>query len=150
MFLGIPLFLAAATTVPLILAGPTTVASTGPSTAPSRTVWDGVYSSEQAARGQKVYNASCARCHADNLMGNDDAPQLIDKEFLSKWNGKPVGSLVELTRKTMPSDGPGKLTRKVCTDITAYLLSANDFPAGQSDLAPDPDVLNGILIQSKK
>ena len=90
------------------------------------------------------------RCHGDALLGGDDAPPLVDKEFLKKWEGKSVASLVELTRKEMPSDGPGKLSRKQCTDITAYVLSVNDLPTGQSELVPDPDALNGILIRSEK
>ena len=28
----------------------------------SRSVWNGVYSKEQAGRGQKAYNSQCARC----------------------------------------------------------------------------------------
>jgi mono/diheme cytochrome c family protein len=128
--------------VPFLLAAATT--------APSRTVWDGVYSKDQSDRGKKAYGSLCARCHADNLLGNDDAPKLVEAEFLENWEGKSVGNLVELTQKKMPTDGPGKLTRKQCTDITAYVLSANGFPAGETELAPDLDVLGGILIQAKK
>lgn len=118
--------------------------------AASRSVWDGVYSKEQAGRGQTAYNSKCARCHGENLMGGEDSPALVDRDFLEKWNGKSVGSLVEVIRKTMPSDGPGKLTRQQCTDITAYLLSVNGFPPGNGDLPGDPDVLNAILLQAKK
>ena len=118
--------------------------------AASRSVWDGVYSREQAGRGQTAYNSKCARCHGENLMGGEDSPALVDRDFLEKWNGKSVGSLVETIRKTMPSDGPGKLTRQQSTDITAYLLSANGFPAGNGDLASDADVLSEILFQARK
>jgi len=135
--------------IPLVFVG-ATLPSTSPSTEPSRSVWDGVYSDAQVARGKKAYNSLCARCHGEALLGNDDAPQLVDADFLDKWNGKSVGSLVVYTQKKMPTDGPGKLSRKQCTDVTAYVLNANGFPSGQSDLAPDLDVLNGILIQEKK
>ena len=115
----------------------------------SRSVWDGVYSREQASRGQTAYNSKCARCHGDALLGGEDSPPLVDKDFLERWNGKSVGSLVELTRGTMPSDGPGKVSRQQCTDIIAYLLGANGFPAGKSDLEPDAAALNEIVFQSK-
>ena len=118
--------------------------------AASHSVWDGVYSKDQAGRGQTAYNSKCARCHGENLMGGEDSPALVDRDFLEKWNGKSVGGLVEVIRKTMPSDGPGKLTRQQCADITAYLLSANSFPPGNGDLSSDPDVLNAILLQAKK
>jgi quinoprotein glucose dehydrogenase len=118
--------------------------------AASHSVWDGVYSKEQAGRGQTAYNSKCARCHGENLMGGEDSPALVDRDFLEKWSGKSVGGLVDVIRKTMPSDGPGKLTRQQCTDITAYLLSVNSFPSGNGDLPSDPDVLNAILLQAKK
>jgi mono/diheme cytochrome c family protein len=118
--------------------------------AASRSVWDRVYSKQQASRGQTAYNSTCARCHGDALLGGEEAPALVDKDFLEKWDGKTVGSLVELIRTSMPSDGPGRLSRKQCTDIAAYLLSANNFPAGDGDLAADADALNEILFQAKK
>ncbi len=117
--------------------------------AASRLVWSGVYSQDQASRGQKAYNSQCARCHGEALLGGENSPPLADPDFLEKWYGKSVGSLVDFTRKTMPSDGPGKLSRRQCTDMIAYLLSANGFPAGESDLDSDAAVLNEILIQPK-
>src|SRR5271169_1129453 len=118
--------------------------------AASHSVWEGVYSKEQAGRGQTAYNSKCARCHGEALLGGEDSPALVDRDFLERWNGKSVGNLVELIRKTMPSDGPGKLSRQQCTDITAYLLNANGFPVANDDLAPDADALNAILFQAKK
>jgi mono/diheme cytochrome c family protein len=118
--------------------------------AAARTVWDGVYSKQQSGRGQTAYNSRCARCHGDALLGGENSPALVEQDFLEKWNGKTVGSLVELIRTTMPSDGPGRLSRRQCTDIAAYLLSANNFPAGDSELAADPDAQNDILFQAKK
>ena len=128
-----------------------TIAQTSaPSTAPARSVWDGVYSKDQAERGRKAYDTLCARCHGEKLGGNDDAPALADEPFLKSWEGKSVGDLVEYTRKEMPSDGPGVLTRKQCTDIAAFLLNSNSFPAGNSELSPELDPLNAIKIKTKK
>ena len=115
----------------------------------SRSVWQGVYSREQAGRGQQAYNTQCARCHGEALLGGENSPPLVDRDFLERWNGKSVGNLVDFTRKTMPSDGPGKLSRRQCTDMIAYLLSANGFPAGELDLESDAAVLNDILIEPK-
>jgi len=115
-----------------------------------RSVWDGVYSKEQADRGRAGYNSKCARCHGDALLGGENSPPLVDQDFLEKWKGKSVGKLVELTRKTMPSDGPGKLSRQQCTDIIAYLLSSNEFPAGNTDLVSDAAVQDEIVIQPKQ
>ena len=120
------------------------------SAAAAPSVWDGVYSKEQASRGQKAYNSACARCHGDNLLGGETAPPLVDHDFLDHWEGKSVGSLMELTRKTMPADGPGKISRQQCTDIVAYLLSANNFPAGSTEMKPDIDSMNEIVFKAKQ
>jgi quinoprotein glucose dehydrogenase len=117
--------------------------------APTRSVRDGVYSAEQAWRGKVAYESKCARCHGDALLGGENSPPLVDHDFLDKWNGQTVGRLVELTRKTMPFDGPGTLSLQQCTDITAYLLSVNGFATGKDDLVPDPEVLRQISIQPK-
>ena len=118
--------------------------------AESRSIWDGVYSKAQLARGQKVYREECLRCHSENLLGGEDSPQLVGDEFLEKWYGKTVGDLFERTRKTMPTDGPGNLSRQAYADVTAYLLSANKFPTGQKDLETDLVKLKEIRIEAKK
>jgi mono/diheme cytochrome c family protein len=136
--------------LPVLLASLGIAQTSKPSTAPARTVWDGVYSRAQSDRGKKAYDSLCARCHGETFGGNDDAPALVDEEFLKKWEGKSVGALVEYTRKEMPSDGPGVLNRAQSTDIIAFLLNVNSFPAGSSELPPELDPLNAIQIKTKK
>jgi mono/diheme cytochrome c family protein len=122
-----------------------------PAPAPeARSVWDGVYTAAQSARGKKAYNSECARCHGDALLGGEDSPPLVDQDFLKGWYGKPVSRLVDQTRRTMPSDGPGRLSRQLCTDIVAYLLDANGFPAGKTDLSNDTAVQKQVTIEAKK
>lgn len=118
--------------------------------AESRTVLDGVYSKEQAARGKTIYNQECAKCHAANLGGGEDSPELAGSGFREQWQGKNVGGLFEVTRKTMPTDAPGTLSRKQYADVIAYLLSANEYPAGQSDLGTDVEALNQIKMDAKR
>jgi mono/diheme cytochrome c family protein len=117
--------------------------------APPRSVGEGVYSKEQADRGKTQYLEQCARCHGENLLGGEESPALVDDDFLAKWHGKTVGELVERTRKTMPTDGPGVLSRRQCVDIIAYLLSANEYPAGETELGSDLAALNEIRIDPK-
>lgn len=117
--------------------------------APPRSTGDGVYSKDQAGRGKTQYLEHCARCHGENLLGGEESPALVDGDFLAKWHGKTVGELVERTRKTMPTDGPGVLSRRQCVDIVAYLLSANEYPAGETELASDLAALNEIRIDPR-
>jgi S-disulfanyl-L-cysteine oxidoreductase SoxD len=115
-----------------------------------RSVREGVYTKEQANRGQATYRTECARCHGENLLGGDDAPELAGADFLQKWNGNPVGRLFDLIRKTMPSDGPGTISARQSSDLVAYLLSANELPAGQKELETDAAALNEIRIEPKQ
>lgn len=133
--------------IALLQSGPTTAPATAPS---GRTVWDGLSNADQIARGKRAYSTLCARCHGETFLGNDDAPPLVGAAFLKSWEGKSVGSMVEYTREEMPTDGPGKLTRRQCTDITAYVLNSNGFPVGQGELVPELEVLNAISIKAKK
>ena len=112
----------------------------------STSAWDGVFSKDQLERGRTAYNAHCARCHGETLGGGENSPALVDERFFTTWGGRTVGELVEYTRTTMPSDGPGKISRKRCIDIAAYVLGANGFPAGAHEFPTELDALNRITI----
>ena len=118
--------------------------------AASRSVWDGVYSKAQATRGQTVYGEECARCHGPNLGGGEASPALVGEDFIGKWRGRTAGDLFEEIRTTMPTDDPGHLSRRQYADAMAYILSANNFPAGEKDLSSTLADLNDIRIEAKK
>jgi mono/diheme cytochrome c family protein len=119
-------------------------------TAAGRSVWDGVYTQAQARRGQNLYQEECAKCHGENLGGGESSPPLAGELFLRHWNGKTAGALYENTRKTMPEEDPGSLSTRQYADLVAYILSANDFPAGDRELDRDVAVLNEIRIEPKR
>jgi mono/diheme cytochrome c family protein len=143
--------LLAATLTLSIMAGAEPARQAPPSPAvPSQSAWDGVFSKEQVERGRTAYNAQCARCHGETLGGGENSPALVDDVFFTIWAGRTVGDLVEYTRTTMPSDGPGKISRKRCIDIAAYVLSANGFPTGEHEFPTELDALNRITITRTK
>jgi S-disulfanyl-L-cysteine oxidoreductase SoxD len=115
-----------------------------------RSLWDGVYTQEQAKRGQAAYVERCARCHGPELIGGDTNPPLVGPEFLSTWNTKTVGDLFQRIRSTMPADKPGSLSRQQDSDIVAYLLSANKFPAGNTELDTQTELLKQIQFDAFK
>ena len=41
------------------------------SSAATKTVWDGVYTADQAERGRGFYAEHCARCHGGDLQGGE-------------------------------------------------------------------------------
>ena len=116
----------------------------------SRSIWDGVYSAEQVARGKKIYQAECADCHGEALEGIDKASPLTGPIFAKNWTGKSVGRLIDATRRTMPPDSPGTYSRQLCTDVVAYVLSENGYPTGKTDLAPDAPDLRQLVLERKK
>jgi S-disulfanyl-L-cysteine oxidoreductase SoxD len=115
-----------------------------------RSVWDGVYTDEQARRGQPLYHDACAACHGDSLKGSGETPALAGNTFLSNWNGLPLGELFERIRRTMPQDKPSRVNRQQKTDILAYLLSCNEFPAGKTELPHQTEFLNQIRFDATK
>lgn len=136
--------------VPLLaLSRPSPVAHGSPAIA-SRTVWDSVYSLAQAGRGETAYAKTCARCHGAALGGGDEAPALAGGAFLGNWNGVSVGDLHTRIKTTMPSDTVGVYDSRLVTDVIAFLLKANAFPAGQAELPPTVDSLKGIVITTSR
>ncbi len=116
----------------------------------TRSVWDGVYTSEQADRGAALYAANCASCHGSALTGGESAPPLTGGEFFSNWNGLTVGELFERIRISMPADGPGRLTREQDADILAFMLSVSQFPPGKTEMEHRAEVLKQIRFDSAK
>jgi mono/diheme cytochrome c family protein len=111
------------------------------------TIWDGIYSDEQAASGREVYSAKCSACHGSSLEGGDVAPALVGDQFNSTWSGTPLSDLFERIRSTMPADAPGTLNRQQVADVLAHLLKSGKFPAGAAALAPDAATLMRIRFE---
>ena len=121
-------------------------------TAPPRphSVWDGVYTAEQAKRGSPLYRQKCATCHGDKMTGGESAPPLAGGQFLSNWNGLTLDVLFERIRLTMPVDNPAAVNRLSKADILAYILSMNRFPSGNAELQYKTELLKEILIEATK
>ena len=116
----------------------------------TRSVWDGVYTEEQAQRGEPLYRANCASCHGDTLKGSGETPPLSGGPFMANWNGLTLGDLFERIRRTMPQDKPGRLSRQYKADVLAYLLSVNKFPTGKTELEHQTEFLREIRFEAAK
>ena len=126
----------------LVLAG---WASPGVLAGQAKTAKDGVYTEAQASRGEGLYGQQCAACHSGDLSGSG-APALAGAEFLGSWDQMPVADLVEKIATSMPSSSPGSLSRDQATDLVAFILKSNKFPAGPGELASDAPTLKAINI----
>jgi mono/diheme cytochrome c family protein len=108
-----------------------------------RTVRDGVFTTAQAGRGQTLFQDKCVSCHGTSLSG-DVGPPLTGADFVSDFDKLPLSDLVSKIQNTMPNDNPGQLTREQSTDLTAYLLSVNKFPAGARELSAEEEAVKQI------
>jgi quinoprotein glucose dehydrogenase len=114
------------------------------------TVWNGVYTAEQAKRGAALYANSCGSCHGLELNGGESAPPLTGGDFMSNWSGLTVGDLFERIRTTMPADRPGTLTREQTANVVAHILNVGQFPAGTTELSTRTETLKQISIVAIK
>jgi mono/diheme cytochrome c family protein len=106
----------------------------------------GVYTAEQARRGQAIYQNKCGMCHGPALEGQGRNSPLTGTVFLNNWTGQAMSDLFMKTIVMMPAMDPGTLKPKEVAEVIAYILSANKFPAGTSELPSDPQSLEKILI----
>lgn len=111
----------------------------------ARSVRDGVFSAAQAARGETLYQASCAMCHGAALTG-DAGPPLKGADFMGAWSGQPLAGLFGKISATMPASAPMTLTRAQVVDLLAFLLRANTFPAGATELGATDASLAQIML----
>jgi len=111
--------------------------------AAGKTVWDGVYVSAQAERGQDLYAQHCSACHGDFLDGDGVSGRVValsGDAFADNWESASLNDLFAKIAKTMPRGAPGTLKSAETLDLIAFLLQFNDFPSGTFALAETPDL----------
>ncbi|HZI50904.1 MAG TPA: cytochrome c [Terriglobia bacterium] len=117
-----------------------------------RSVWDGVFSAEQAARGAVEFQEHCSSCHGPDLQGSADAKALKGDRFWTDWKESTVDYLLERISKSMPfsEDGSlaGTLSQQTYVDVVTHILNMNGFPAGQKELSPESSA--GVQIIRKE
>ncbi len=114
-------------------------------------VWSGVYTKAQSARGEQLYSGACAQCHGPRLNGagqpdQPPSPAVARATFLRKWEGKAVAELFTYVREMMPTDAPGTLTAQQSIDAIAHMFAVSEIPAGDKELPTDAKALEGIVI----
>jgi mono/diheme cytochrome c family protein len=97
----------------------------------------GIYTEEQAERGNGIFTKTCVECHTRKDMSGAD--------FRLNWNGRTVFELFERIRTTMPDAAPGSMTREEYADVTTYLLKLNGMPSG-STVMPGDSTINATKI----
>jgi mono/diheme cytochrome c family protein len=106
----------------------------------------GVYSAEQAKRGEAFYKENCSFCHGDDLKGSDVIPALVGDAFMNTYKSKPVADLYTKINSSMPATAPGSMTPAQTADVIAYMFSVYKLPAGSAELPAKPDELKTITF----
>ena len=128
---------------PVLMAGVFVAAPAQESAAPS--LHDGVYTVEQADRGEVLYDARCTVCHGEiRAIVPEMAALLGDHNFRNFWRGRSLGEMFGYIRETMPQDAPGTLTAAQTAEIVAHILRGNRLPAGEAELPEDEETLHRI------
>jgi mono/diheme cytochrome c family protein len=131
----------------------------------TRQVSDGIYTVEQAGRGQSVYATYCANCHGPELQGRADfpdpgppppnvnvvrwragSPPLKGEAFIANWTDLPVATLFERMRISMPQDSPGRLSRRQNAEVLAFILQQNAYRAGAEEIADREAAMSTIRM----
>ena len=99
-----------------------------------RTVWDGVYTEAQAARGITAFGQSCSGCH---VLSTEGKARLVGEPFWKSFAQKSVGDLLEYVSANMPNGTPGSLDESTYRDLVALMLKSNGFPPGTNELRRD-------------
>ena len=110
-----------------------------------QTLNDGIYTGEQAMRGQSLYQKRCSACHGANLAGRT-GPPLTGDDFLSNWDTHPLLELANKILKTMPKDDTDPLTPQESADLLAYILQSSRFPSGRVELILNEAALKDVTF----
>jgi alcohol dehydrogenase (cytochrome c) len=106
--------------------------------APTRSTLEGVYTAEQAARGEEVFNRECSGCHL--------ASAYTGANFGAKWSGMTLGDIYQHMSLAMPPSNPGGLAPQAYASIIAFFLSRSANPEGEQELPADAAILRTIAV----
>lgn len=99
---------------------------------------DGIFTADQAARGEGLFNTHCVRCHSIR--------EFTGEAYATTWQDGPLSALYLRIANTMPLDQPGSLGTTEATAIAAHILAENGMPTGNEALGGDVLWMNGIVL----
>src|SRR5215469_2161370 len=88
----------------------------------NKTVWDGIYTEAQAARGREIYNSYCIGCHTADLK------LLTGPHFIDDWREESLQYLFDGIKTTMPAEAPSSLSNQQYMDVLTFILKKNGIP----------------------
>lgn len=105
----------------------------------ARTVRDGVFTPQQAAQGERLFDAICTSCHDIGEFTSRGA-------YLDSVDGDSLWETFEYVSDAMPEDDPGSLAPAEYAAVLAYLFSVYGLPSGASELPVDREALEALTM----
>ena len=102
-----------------------------------------LYTAAQADEGGYIFTHRCAECHGSQLEGLS-APPLKGPDFRRPGRVRDAQTLLTFISLYMPRGNPASLTPQEYSDIVAFILQQNGFPAGPSELSADTPGLKDL------
>lgn len=93
------------------------------------TVWNSVYTAEQAKRGATIFKDNCSVCHAEDLTGAD-GPALKGELFTLLWEGRSLCKLFQRLRRMPPRKAA--LPLEESRDALAFITSGERVSRGRA------------------
>lgn len=126
----------------LLTGGPAPAQEAEADTAERKAAPAGLYTEEQAERGEAAFQSHCSACHLSN--------QFRGGHFRTRWDGRSAYDLVNRLRATMPMDNPGGLALEEYVDVAAFLFRLNSYEAGDGELPADRSGLKEVRIPEEE
>jgi mono/diheme cytochrome c family protein len=98
----------------------------------------GIYTAEQATKGQDIYSAACLSCHKP--------VEFSGERFWKTLIGRPLYEFFKYVKTDMPGDNPGSLGDEDYANVISYIFTLNSMPAGQKAMPTDSATLSKIMV----
>jgi nitrate/TMAO reductase-like tetraheme cytochrome c subunit len=107
---------------------------------------NGWYTTEQAAAGEKLYQAQCGNCHGAKLEGGS-GPALNGAAWHQMYGGAKLLTVWGEIKGPMAQYAGTTYTTQQSLDILAYLLQQNGLPSGSQPLANTRELLDVLPVK---
>jgi len=115
-----------------------------------RTIWDGVFTAEQAAAGAGLYTTNCAGCHGKTGRGSPGGPGITGANLNKKWEEISLLDFYTFAHTKMPPGKAGTIgNEQDYVNIVAYILDLHGAEPGDSQLVYNEEQLGNIYIVRK-
>lgn len=115
-----------------------------------RTIWDGVFTAEQAEAGAPIYTENCAACHGRTGRGGPGGPGVTGANLNKNWEETTLLDFFMLAHTSMPPGRPGTAgSAQDYVNIVAYIMEMHGAEPGDSELVYNEEQLGNIYIVRK-